>query len=57
MGSNPIEFLKKNGGKIEARSAASRWKTPHIQAICSVEEVKIHKYKNQKGEFLKENAL
>ena len=52
-----LNFLKKEWGeKLKHAVLHLDEKTPHIQAICSVEEVKIHKYKNQKGEFLKEKC-
>ena len=50
-------FTKKEWGeKVKHVVLHLDERTPHIHAICSVEETKIHKYKNQKGEFFKEKT-
>lgn len=50
-----IEFLKKEFSESLLFAVCHLdEKTPHIQAVILADRKKIHKYKNQKGEFFKE---
>ena len=52
-----LEFLKEEFGKSLIHIVEHNdEKTKHIQAIILTDKTKLHKYKNQKGEFFKEKA-
>lgn len=52
-----IEFLKEEFGKSLIHIVEHNdEKTKHIQAIILTDKTKLHKYKNQKGEFFKEKT-
>lgn len=50
-----VAFAKEKWGKnLKFLVLHNDEKSPHFHAMVSVEETKLHKYKNQKGEFFKE---
>ena len=50
-----FEFLKKEfGSSLVSVVVHNDEKTPHLSAIILADRKKLHKYKNQKGEFFKE---
>lgn len=52
-----VSFLKAEyGNKLKFLVCHEDEASPHFHAVISVEERKIHKYKNQKGEFFKEKT-
>lgn len=52
-----VDFLKNEYGKrLKFLVCHEDEKSPHFHAVISLEERKIHKYKNQKGEFFKEKT-
>jgi hypothetical protein len=54
---NQIDFLKEEFGKSLIHIVEHNdEKTKHIQAIILTDKTKLHKYKNQKGEFFKEKT-
>lgn len=52
-----VDFLKAEYGKrLKFLVCHEDETSPHFHAVISLEERKIHKYKNQKGEFFKEKT-